>query len=82
MLLVVGKMKDQTADLTIKISVGLKPRLFQQMIPVNKKNKRYVNKNVIAKVSHNKYKDVLQSKKSFGGFGKKKGGGGGGGGGF
>ena len=28
MLLVVGKMKDQTADLTIKISVGLKPRLF------------------------------------------------------
>ena len=51
------------------------------MILVNKKNKRYVNKNVIAKVSHNKYKDVLQSKKSFGGFGKKKGGGGGGGGG-
>ena len=48
------------------------------MILVNKKNKRYVNKNVIAKVSHNKYKDVLQSKKSFGGFGKKKGGGGGG----
>ena len=57
--LVVGKMKDKTADVSIEEFVGLKPKMYLHLVNDNsehKKEKR-VNRNVVATIHHNEYKD-------------------------
>ena len=63
--LVVGKMKDETAGVAIKEFVGLKPKMHSHLADDNNEHKKPkgVNKNVIASISHNKYKDVLLNEK-------------------
>ena len=63
--IVVGKMKDETAGIAIDEFVGLKPKMYSYLINDNNDHKKVkgVNKNVVATISHNEYKDVLLSKK-------------------
>ena len=59
----IGKMKDETGGVTIEKFVGLKAYSFL----VDEKNEHIkakgVNKNVVATMSHNEYKDVLLNNK-------------------
>ena len=59
--LVVGKMKDETAGVAIEEFVGLKSKMYSYLADDNTEHKKAkgVNKNVVATISHNKYKDVL-----------------------
>ena len=61
--LVVGKMKDETAGVTIKEFVELKPKMYSYLVDDNSEHKKTkgVNKNVA--ISHNEYTDVLLNKK-------------------
>ena len=53
-------MKDETAGVAIKEFVGLKPKMYSFLIDNNEHKKaKGVNKNVVATISHNEYKDVL-----------------------
>ena len=63
--LVVGKMKDQTVSVTIKKFAVLKPKMYSFLVDSNSepKKSKAVNKNVVARISHSKYKDSLLSKK-------------------
>ena len=63
--LMVGKMKDETANVAIEESVGLKPNMYLYLISNDSEHKKAkgVNKNIIAKISHKKHKDVLLNKK-------------------
>ena len=63
--LVVGKMKDGTAGAAIDEFVGLKPKICSYLVDDNSEHKKAkgVNKNVVATISHNEYKDVLLNKK-------------------
>ena len=63
--LVVGKMKDETAGVAIEEFVGLKSKMYLYLVDDNSEHKKAkgVNKNVVATISHNKYKDVLLNKK-------------------
>ena len=63
--LVVGKMKDETASVTIEEIVRLKPKMYQYLVDNNSEHEKVmgVNKNVVATKSHNEYKDVLLNKK-------------------
>ena len=63
--LVVGKMKDETAGVTIEEFFGLKPKTYSYLANSNSENKkaRDVNRNVVATISHNEYKDGLLNKK-------------------
>ena len=63
--LVVGKMKDETAGVAIEEFVGLKSKMYSYLADDNTEHKKAkgVNKNVVATISHNKYKDVLWNKK-------------------
>ena len=62
--LVIGKMKDETGDVAIKEFVGLKSKMYSFLVDKNEHKKaKGVNKNVVATISHNKYKDVLLNKK-------------------
>ena len=58
-------MKDETAGVAIEEFVGLKPKMYSYLVDDNSElNKaKDVNKNVVATVSHNEYKDVLLNKK-------------------
>ena len=56
--LVAGKMKDETSGIAIKEFVGLKPQIHSFLVDDHKRVKG-VNKNVVATISHSKYKDVL-----------------------
>ena len=58
-------MKDETGGVTITEFVELKPQMYSFMIDISKEHKKAkgVNKNVVAMISHNKYKDVLLHKK-------------------
>ena len=62
---VVGKTKDERAGVPIEKFVGLKPKMYSYLVDHNSdyKKARGLNKNVVATISHNKYKDVLLSKK-------------------
>ena len=64
--LVVGKMKDETAGVAIEEFVRLKPKICSYLVDDNSEHKKAkgVNKNVVATISHNEYKDVLLNKKS------------------
>ena len=63
--LVVGKMKYETAGIAIEEFLGLKPKLYSYFVNHNSehKKKKVVNKNVVARINHNEYKDVLLNKK-------------------
>ena len=63
--LVVGKMKDETAGVAIEKFVGLKPKMYTILVSDSSEYRKdkHVNKNVVAKVSHCKYKDVLMNTK-------------------
>ena len=63
--LVVGKMKDQTAGVAIEEYAALKPKMYSYLVDDNSKHKKAkgVNKNVVATISHNEYKNVSLNKK-------------------
>ena len=58
-------MKDETAGVTIEEFVGLKPKMYLYLVDGNSGHKKAkdVNKNFVATISHNEYKDVLLKKK-------------------
>ena len=61
---VVGKMKDETAGVAIEEFVRLKPKMYLHLVDDNREHKetKDINKNVVATISHNEYKDVLLNK--------------------
>ena len=62
--LVIVKVKDKTGGLAIEEFVVLKPKMYSFLVENNEHKKAIdVNKNAVATVSHNKYKDVLLNKK-------------------
>ena len=58
--LVIEKMKDETGRVAIEEFVGLKPNMYSFLVD-NREHKKAKcgNKNVVATISHNEYKDVL-----------------------
>ena len=63
--LVVGKMQDETAGVAIIEFVGLKSKMYSNLVDGNSEHKKAkgVNRNIVATISHNEYKDVLLNKK-------------------
>ena len=62
--LVIGKMKEKTRGVVIKEFVGLKPKMYSFLVGNNQHKKaKGVNRNVVAAISHNEYKDALLNKK-------------------
>ena len=63
--LVVDKMKAETAGVLIEEFVGLKPKINSSLVDDNSEHKKAkdVNKNVVATIRHNEYKDVSLNKK-------------------
>ena len=61
--LVVCKMKNETASVTIKDVFGLKPKMYSVLVDSDQEKAKGVNKNVVATISHNECKDVLLNKK-------------------
>ena len=63
--LVIGKLKDETGGVAIEGFVGLKPKMYSYLLDNNSEHKKTkgVNRNVVATISHNEYKDVLLNKK-------------------
>ena len=59
--LVIGKIKDQTDSVVIEEFVGLKPKMYSFLVDDNSEHKKVkgLNRNVVATISHNKYKDAL-----------------------
>ena len=58
--LVVGKMKDETDGVMVEEVVGLKPKINLYLVDDDSECKKAkgINKNVVATISHNEYKDV------------------------
>ena len=54
-------MKDETAGVVIEEFVGLKPKMYSNLVNDNCEHKKAegVNRNVVATISPNEYKDVL-----------------------
>ena len=62
--LVIGKMKDETGGIAIEKFVGLKPKMQSFLVDNNEHKKAIgMNKNIVATISDNEYKDVLLNKK-------------------
>ena len=63
--LVVSKMKNETADVAIEEFFGLKPKMYSILVDDSNEHKKAkdVNKNVVATISHNEYKDILLNNK-------------------
>ena len=61
---VIGKIKEETGSVAIEGFVGLKPSMYSFLVD-NKEHKKgkYVNRNVVATISRNKYKDILLKNK-------------------
>ena len=58
--LVIGKMKHETGGVAIEELVVLKPKMYSFLVGnYEHKKAKAVNKNVVATISHNEYKDVL-----------------------
>ena len=57
--------KDKTGGVAMKEFVGLKPKMYSFLVDDNSEHKeaKGVNKNVVATISHNEYKDVLLNNK-------------------
>ena len=62
--LVVGKMKDEKAAVFNKEFIVLKPKICSYLVDDSSRHEKGVNKNVVATIIHNAYKDVLLNKKS------------------
>ena len=58
-------MKDETAGVAVEEFVELKPKMYSHLVDDNSEHKKTkgINKNVVATISHNDYKDVLLNKK-------------------
>ena len=58
-------MKDETAGVAIEEFFGLKPKMYWYLIDdiSEYKKEKDVNKNAVAPISHNEYKDVLLDNK-------------------
>ena len=54
-------MKDETAGIALEEFVGLKPKMYSYLVYDNTKDEKVksVNKNAVATISHNEFKDVL-----------------------
>ena len=65
--LFVSKMRDKAAGVSSKEFVGLKPKMYSFLADYScehkKANGNDVNKNVVATISHNEYKDFLLNNK-------------------
>ena len=63
--LVIGKMKDETGCVATEEFIGLKPKMYSFLVDGNSVHKKGkgMNRNVVATISHNKYKDVLLNNK-------------------
>ena len=63
--LVIAKIKDETPGVAIEEFVGLKPKIYSHLVNDNSEHKegKSVNKNVVATINQNKYKDVSLNKK-------------------
>ena len=61
--LVIGKMKNETRGVEIEEFVGFKPKIYSFLVDDNSEHKKAkgVNRNVVATIIHNGYKDVLLS---------------------
>ena len=59
--LMVGKMKDEIAGLAIEEFVGLKPNIYSYLVNDNSEHKKAngANRNVVATISDDEYKDVF-----------------------
>ena len=59
--LVIGKMKDKTGRVAIKEFVGLRPKMHSFLVVNNSEHEKLkcVNRNVVPKMSHTEYKDIL-----------------------
>ena len=62
---VVGKMKDETAGVATEEFVRLKSKMYSYLVNDNSDHKKTkgVNRNFLATITHNEYKDVLLNKK-------------------
>ena len=62
---VVDKMENKTAGVSIEEFVGLKPKMNSYLVNENSQHKKAkgVNKNVAVTINHNGYKAVLLNKK-------------------
>ena len=59
-----GKLKDETEGAAIEEFVGLKPKIYSFLVDKNEHKKvKGMDKNIVATISHNEYKDVLLNKK-------------------
>ena len=57
-------MKDETRGAAIEEFVGLKPKMFSFLVGNHEyKKAKGVNKNAVATIGHNEYKDVLLKNK-------------------
>ena len=58
-------MKDETGGIAIKKFVELKLKMYSFLVVNNSEHKKAigVNRNVVATISHNEYKDVLLNNK-------------------
>ena len=62
---VVGKMKDERAGVAIEEFVGLKPKMYSYLVDDDSEHEKAKgeNKNIVATIIHNEYKNVLLNKK-------------------
>ena len=63
--LVVGKMKDETGGVAIEEFVRLNSKMYSFLVDDNSKHEKaeIVNKNFVATIIHNEYKNVLLNNK-------------------
>ena len=61
----VGKIEDETVGVATEEFVGSKQKMYLYLVDGNSKHKKAkgVNKNVVATISHNEYRDVLLNMK-------------------
>ena len=59
--LVLGKMKDEMVDVCIEEFIGIKLKIYSIFVSNSSKYKKVkgVNKNVVAIINHNEYKDAF-----------------------
>ena len=62
--LLIGKMKDKSGGVVFEEFVRMKPKMCSFLVDNNEHRKaKYVNKNLVATISHSEYKCVLLNKK-------------------
>ena len=60
----IGKMKDETRGVATEEFVGLKPKTYSFLVDNSQHKKaNNVNRNIVATIRHNEYKDVLLNNK-------------------